>query len=170
MLRFRWGLLSLDQVTATDTTFRAAGGDQYVSAMLAENQEVVVNPARLIAFSDSVRFRTHRDFNLAMLALHHVSSLVACGPGRLVLKCPGAPGVFRSASEASAVSMGNVMLYGQNVRFQIEASGGIQNYFFSGCNVRPISGDLFVTSPGMPTKVSFRHVIGNLIKQVYLPI
>ena len=157
-------------MTAVDATFRAPAGSQFVAAVLGENQQVVVNPARLIGFSDSILFRTHREFNLAMLALHHISSLVAFGPGRLILKCPGEPGVFRSASNASAVSMGNLLLYGQSARFRIEANGGLHNYFASGCRVRPVSGDLFVTSPGMPAKVSILQAIWNLIKQVYLPI
>lgn len=174
LMRLRRGLFSVDRVRSTTEsqvkTFRAPGGFQYVHVVLGEDQEVVVNPARLIGFSDSVLFHTRWNFNLAMLALHHAASHVARGPGRLVFKCSGEPGTFASAREASAMHMGNLILYGRDARFAIEASGGFHNYLASGCLVRPVSGDLFVCAPEKPAKVSIMRAIWILVKQAYLPI
>ncbi len=174
MMRMRKRLFSMDLVVGTDEArnypFRASAGSQYLSIILAESQEVVVNPDCLVGFSNSIRFRSHWDFNLAILALHHAVSMVACGPGRLILKCPGAPTVHQDASKAVSGSMYNLMLFGQDSRFEIEASKGIQNYFASGCLVRPISGKLFVTSPGVPLKANMVNAMWGLIKQVYMPI
>ena len=173
-MRLRKGLFSMDRVVGTkdprDYPFRAHSGFQYASIILVEGQEVVVNPVHLSGFSDTILFRSHWDFNMAMLALHHPISLVARGPGRLILKCSGVPTTHQTASGVTAVSMDNLMLFGQDARFKIEASRGLLNYFASGCLVRPISGELFITTPGVPGKSSFFRTFWNLIKQVYMPI
>ncbi len=173
-MRLRKGLFSMDLVVGTkearDYPFRAHSGFQYASIILVEGQEVVVNPVHLSGFSDTILFRSHWDFNIAMLALHHPISLVARGPGRLILKCSGVPTTHQTASGVTGVSMANLMLFGQDARFKIEASRGLLNYFASGCLVRPISGELFITTPGVPGKSSFFRTFWNLIKQVYMPI
>lgn len=174
LMRLRKGLFSMDRVEgssdARSLPFRGQGGSQYVSIILSDEQEVIVNPDRLSGFSDSVRFYCHWDFNMAMLALQHPVSLIANGPGRLILKSPGAPTSHQNALGAAAVSLKDLMLFGRDARFEIEASKGLHNYFASGCLVKPISGQLFVTMPGQPGKVSFFRNFWRLIKQVYLPI
>lgn len=150
--------------------FHSQGGNRYVSAILFDGERVVINPSHLVGFSDTVRFFSHYDFSLAMLSMNRAISMVACGPGRLILTVPGDPGIHEKASNAPMIYMDKLILFGMDAKFEVRAAKGLIDYYASGCVVRPLKGRLFVCAPGNPPGRNIFGILGNLIKQVYLPI
>ena len=174
LLRLRHGLIFLNQlkgeVTGLVTEFQASGSHRYVLAQIKEGQEVVIDPARLVAFTDQIRFKSRWNFNLAALALHRPASFVARGPGQVVLKCDGQPLIFNEASTAPAMALDKLILFERDAQFEIRASKGLLNYFGASCVVQPRAGSLFVATPEPPRASSFFAKLWGLVKQVYLPI
>lgn len=121
--RLRRGLLFMTRIRGGEVTgevhFHGSGGNQYVLANLGEDQFVVINPSHLVAFSGSIRFSSHYDFSLAMLSMQRGVSMVARGPGRLVVTVPGSPIIHDNASCAKIVHMDKLILFGMDARFSI---------------------------------------------------
>lgn len=174
MMRLRRNLVFLSKIqpdrNSSNIRFQAHGGSRYVSATLGEKQFVVVSPSHLVGFSDTVRFSSHYDFNLAMLSMRRAVSMVACGPGRLILSVPGDPDIHERASQTPRVYMDKLLLFGMDTKFEIRAAKGLLDYYTSGCVVRPLKGNLFVCDPANPPAPGMIAVLWKLIKQVYLPI
>jgi len=172
--RLRHGLLGGNLVTArageVDYTFLARPGDHFIDIILADGDEVTVKPDHLIAFGDSARFRTEWNFSLPRLALHSATTFVASGPGRIILKCPGEPAAYRTAHAVPAVGFDRFMAFGKDSRFAIYASEGLQNYYASGCVVKPVTGRFFIIAPGVQQPSSGIAMCWQLMKQIYLPI
>jgi uncharacterized protein (AIM24 family) len=170
----RNGLFHLSRINGAKSSralvFRGTGSLRYMTFILDPDEEVIINPEYLAGFSDSIRFRTHWDFNLAMLAMHRPSSFLARGPGRLILKIHGEPNICTDAATAPSIDFGNLVLFSQGAKFHIEASKGLMNYLLSGCLVKPRAGRLFVAAPGSGRKSSRVGSLWQLIKQVYIPI
>jgi hypothetical protein len=150
--------------------FHSQGGNRYVSATLEDGERVVINPSHLVGFSNTVRFFSHYDFNLAMLSMHRGVSMIACGPGRLIMTVSGDPGIHEKASQAPMIYMDKLILFGMDAKFEVRAAKGVINYYACGCVVRPLKGKLFVCAPGTPPGRDVFGVLWNLIKQVYMPI
>ena len=173
-LRIRRGLFFMNKVlggaSGCDIGFHASGSYQYISVPLRLDHEVVVDPARVVGFTQDVRFRSHWDFNLALLALGRATSFLAVGPGLLILRCDGQPAVYPDSSNALATSPEQLILFGRDAYFQIIASQGFLNYVAAGCVIKPTKGSLFVAAPLKAKPASFLSKIWALIKQVYIPI
>jgi hypothetical protein len=174
LLRLRHGLVVLNKLSSEDlplaTTFQAQGSFQYVSLPLCEFEDVVINPSQLVAFSHMIRFRSHWSLNLAALTLHQPASLIASGPGLLIMKCDGQPVIYNDAAEVPAMSMNKLMSFQSTALFEIQASKGFLNYLASSCVIKPTTGGFFVANSEQPRRTSFFAKLWSLIKQVYLPI
>lgn len=174
LLRLRHGLICLNQLTADVTglvtEFHASGSHRYVLAQIKEGQEIVVDPAHLVAFTEQIRFKSSWNFNLAALALHRPASFIVSGPGQVVLKCDGQPLTFHEASTAPAIALDKLILFERDAQFEIRASKGLLNYFAASCVVQPRAGSLFIATPEAPRSASFFAKLWGLLKQVYLPI
>ncbi|MCB1212435.1 MAG: hypothetical protein KDK97_24135, partial [Verrucomicrobiales bacterium] len=150
--------------------FRAVGAGRYVSLRLETGQSVIVDPKRIVGFAPSVHFRAHIDFSLALIALHHAVSMVADGPGRLLLLTEGEASAEADVSKVGCNDPGKMMLFGADAVFEIAASDGWLNYLFSPCTIRPIQGSFFVWAPGREANASVLGLFWNFIRQVYIPI
>lgn len=156
--------------TESAFVFRAVGAGRYVSLRLEEGQSVIVDPKRIVGFAPSVQFRSHIDFSLALIALHHAVSMVVDGPGRLLLLTEGEASAEADVSKVGCNDPGKMMLFGEDAVFEIAASDGWLNYLFSPCTIRPIKGSFFVWAPGRDVNASLLGLFWNFIRQVYIPI
>jgi hypothetical protein len=174
LMRIRKRLIFLTKICSEEKPhpihFHSQGGNCYAAAGLSDGERVVINPSHLVGFSDTVRFFSHYDFSLAMLSMNRAISMVACGPGRLILTVPGDPGIHEKAADAPMIYMDKLILFGMDAKFEVRASKGLIDYYASGCVVRPLKGRLFVCAPGTHPGRNFFGVLWNLIKRVYLPI
>jgi hypothetical protein len=174
IIRARRGLLMVDEIKGPpgggSFTMAAAGGFEYACLEIEEGRQVVVDPERLVGFSSTVRFRTHWDFSVAVVALHRSVSLIAVGPGRLIFRSSGSHRFYTSASELSLVSISSLMLFDRDAQFEINASKGFLNYYFSTCTVRPQKGDLFLAGPAPAGETNIVRKAWDFIKSIYLPI
>ncbi len=157
-------------VDGSSFIFRAVGAGRYVSIPLEKGQSVIIDPKRVVGYAPSVAFRSHIDFNLALIALHQAISTVVDGPGRLLLLTEGEASAEADACKVGCNDPSKMLVYGSDAVFEIAASDGWLNYLFSPCTVRPIKGSFFVWAPGRSSQPSLLGLLWNFIRQVYIPI
>jgi hypothetical protein len=157
-------------IDGSGLVFHAPNGGQYISVMLSEGQTVAVDPHSLAAYTSSVHFDRHWDFNIAVVGLDRIFYLLAKGPGMLVMRCNGGPVISTDAEEMPSVPMERMLLFDAKSSFRALASDGALNHILSACVLKPERGGIFVAGP-----VSAHHHTGlgrlwKFIKHCYVPI
>lgn len=168
-----YGLVCMNRIPADlpePVVFLAPGSFNYVSVKVRDGQELVVDPEALVAFSDSIRFVRHWEFNLAVVGLHHVRFLIAKGPGQMILKCDGRPTIPKNPRDLPKSPMHRLILFDADSVFRPEAAEGFFNYLMSPCAVKVDKGLNFVASPTSTVKTGRIQNLWTFIKQCYVPI
>jgi hypothetical protein len=171
--RFLYKLVMLSRVTSAngdEIAFHASAGAQYISVRLEQGQQVTVNPHALAAYSNSVHFQRHWDFNVAVVGLHHIFYLIAEGPGLIVLRANGGSIITTNASDMPALPIERLLLFDARASFHALASDGALNYVLSPCVLKADEGNIFVAGPVASHRESVFGKLGRFIKHCYLPI
>ena len=171
--RLLYKLVMMSRITTEhgeEVVFHASAGAQYISVRLEQGQQVVVDPHALVAFSNSVHFQRHWDFNIAVVGLHHIFYLIAEGPGLVVLRAKGEPLIMKEACEMPALPMERILAFDARASFHVLASAGVLNYVLSPSALKADKGDLFVAGPVDALQRSVFAKLWKFIKHCYFPI
>jgi len=172
--RLRHGLVCVNKITGSSTlekvTFTAARGVRLVALELQQGQQITVEMSRVSGFSSGIRFKGSINLNLCVLALGKALRTTASGKGILLLETTGPPDVDFKAEEAPSTAPEKLVAWSADAHFTVQASSGFINYYLSGCYLKPVSGNLFVSEAASRIELSTRMRLWKMMKSVLSPI
>jgi hypothetical protein len=139
-LRSRFFVLNKVDMSKNSSSvyFTTTGSNQFVEWKLKKGEKAVFNYKDLILVSQTVQLRRMRSLKITSLLFGTIFFKIAEGPGKIVLMSKGKPIVSNGNSQGLSVSQENILAWGKEAKFEVEAKNNPINMFFSSYNLKRI--------------------------------